>query len=166
MTTGWPQRFCSLSASSLPLISTPEPGPRGRMNFTVRWGQDCADDCADADPADAVIATRPTARKVAREFERVTACSRRYFWRNCNAASNRQSMRVAVVRVLRNEWGDRRGHRGDDTRGGLTNTAPSPDHPGRHRHAGPSARPTGHHGCDRRCVAGPAKNTLGLLFFT
>ena len=40
-TTGWPQRALSRSASSRAPISTPDPGPSGSRNFTVRCGQLC-----------------------------------------------------------------------------------------------------------------------------
>src|SRR5262249_41961902 len=41
-TTGWPQRALSRSASSRAPISTPDPGPSGSKNLTVRCGQLCA----------------------------------------------------------------------------------------------------------------------------
>ena len=43
-TTGWPHFADSLSAISRAPISTPLPGPSGRMSFTARVGQFCAAD--------------------------------------------------------------------------------------------------------------------------
>ena len=45
-TTGWPHFFASRSANSREPMSTPDPGPSGTMNLTVRVGQLCA--CAGA----------------------------------------------------------------------------------------------------------------------
>ena len=54
-TTGWPHFADSLSAISRAPISTPLPGPSGRMSFTDRVGQFCAvagrADSASADSA-------------------------------------------------------------------------------------------------------------------
>src|SRR6185295_4392566 len=56
ITTDWPQRADSLSASRRAVMSTPEPGPSGRMNLTGRCGQlgaGVAVDCAYAVPGSA-----------------------------------------------------------------------------------------------------------------
>src|SRR5262245_9026604 len=70
ITTAWPQSFCSLSAKSRAVRSTPEPGPRGRMNLTVRSGQACAGFCADAGVPHA---PRMMNRPMAKDPTRVTA---------------------------------------------------------------------------------------------
>src|SRR6266545_5511092 len=41
-TTGLFQRAASLSANSRAPMSVPLPGPSGKINLTVRWGQLCA----------------------------------------------------------------------------------------------------------------------------
>src|SRR5262244_1893288 len=57
-TTGWSQRVLSRSPSSRAPMSTPDPGPSGTRNFTVRCGQTCA---ADGGAASKSGASRPKA---------------------------------------------------------------------------------------------------------
>src|SRR5450759_5745205 len=56
-TTGLPQRAVNRSANSLAAISTPDPGPSGTMNLTVRCGQ--------VWPWDGVVKPANTARNAA-----------------------------------------------------------------------------------------------------
>jgi hypothetical protein len=62
-TTGWPHFADSLSAMSRALISTPLPGPSGRMSFTARVGQLCAAD-GRADSANATTAMTEPSRSL------------------------------------------------------------------------------------------------------